>query len=140
MKQNGASPSSDTGYKASSSTADNYTTETKESVKDGIESLFETAGDYIETRIDLYKLKAVDKTSDIISSIASKVIVFMALFLFLIVINIAIGLLLGDLLGKNYYGFFLLAAIYLVVGLIFNSQQKKWFKDPISNTFIKKLF
>lgn len=109
-------------------------------VKDNLESLFERAGDYLETRIDLYKLKAVDKSSDIISSLVSKLIVLMAFFLCTIIVNIGIGLLLGELLGKTYYGFFVLAGVYLIIGIIFNSMRKKWFKDPIVDKLITKFF
>ncbi|MEP7165608.1 MAG: hypothetical protein ABI741_12985 [Ferruginibacter sp.] len=107
---------------------------------DHIESLFERAADYVETRIDLYKLKAVDKSSDIISSIVSKVIVVVVFFLFIIIVNIGIALLLGELLGKSYYGFFVLAGFYLITGLIFNSNRKKWFKEPMTDKLIKSFF
>ena len=45
-------------------------------VKDNIESLFKKTGDYIETRADLYKLKAIDKSTDVLSSLLSKLIVY----------------------------------------------------------------
>ena len=105
---------------------------------DNIESLFEKAGDYLETRVDLYKLKAVDKSSDIISSLVSRVIVLLVFLLFIIIINIGIGLLLGELLGKSYYGFFVLAAIYLITGLVFYYNRSKWFKAPVANNLIRK--
>jgi hypothetical protein len=107
---------------------------------DSIESLFEKAGDYVETRIDLFKLKAVDKSADIISSIASRLVVLFVIAIFIIILNIGIGLLLGELLGKTYYGFFVLAGFYLITGLIFHSMRRKWFKDPIVDTMIKKFF
>ncbi|CAN5812554.1 hypothetical protein BH11BAC4_BH11BAC4_10230 [soil metagenome] len=107
-------------------------------VKDNIESLFEKTGDYLETRIDLYKLKAVDTSSDIISSFISKLVVLFVFAISIIIINIGIALLLGELLGKSYYGFFIVAGFYLIAGLIFNSMRSKWFKAPIADSLIKK--
>lgn len=107
-------------------------------VKDNIESLFEKAGDYLETRVDLYKLKAVDTSSDMISSLASKIIVFFVFSLFIVIVNIGIALLLGELMGKSYYGFFAVAGFYLLTGLIFYSMRKKWFKEPIADKLIEK--
>lgn len=105
---------------------------------DNIETLFAKAGDYVETRIDLFKLKAIDRSSDVISSLVSKLAVLIAFTIFFIILNIGLALLLGELLGKSYYGFFVLAGLYLITGLIFNSQQKKWFKEPIVDKLIKK--
>ena len=104
-----------------------------------IESLFEKAGEYIETRIDLYKLKAVDKSSDVLSSVISKMIVILVFAMFIFIVNIGIALLLGELLGKSWYGFFVLAGFYLIIGIIFYYMRKKWFKSPIADRMIQKL-
>ena len=135
MKQNGAS--FNTESTAARSARD---TDEKESVKDSIETLFASTGDYVETRIDLAKLKAIDKTSDIVSTLASKFIVIAAFFMFAILVNIGIALLLGAWMGKSYYGFLSLAAVYLIAALIFKSNEKKWFKEPIADSLIKKFF
>ena len=108
-------------------------------VKDNIESLFEKTGDYLETRIDLYKLKAVDTSSDVISSLVSKLIVLFVFAIFIIIVNIGIALFLGELFGRYYYGFFTVAGFYLIAGIIFNSMRRKWFKGPIADSLIKKL-
>ena len=107
-------------------------------LKDNIESLFERAGEYIETRADLYKLKIVDKSSDVLSSVISKMIVLLVFVMFIFIINIGIALLLGELLGKSWYGFFVLAGLYLITGIIFHYNRKKWFKGPIADKMIRK--
>ena len=107
-------------------------------VKDNIESLFEKAGDYIETRADLFKLRAVDKSTEILSALISKIIVAFVFVIFLFIVNFGIAFWLGELLGKTYYGFFALAGLYLITGLIFHYNRKKWFKEPLVNSFIRK--
>ena len=108
-------------------------------VKDNIESLFEKTGDYLETRIDLYKLKAVDTSSDIISSLVSKLVVLFVFIICIIALNIGIAFFLGELVGRIYYGFFIVAGFYFIAGLLFNSMRRKWFKEPIADSLIKKL-
>lgn len=108
-------------------------------VKDNIESLFEKTSDYLETRVDLYKLKAVSSSSDLIASLVSKAIMLFVFSIALIIVNIGIALFIGELLGKSYYGFFVVAALYLVTGLIFKAMRRKWFKEPIADGLIKKL-
>ncbi len=104
------------------------------------ESLFEKAGDFLETRMELWKLKATQKSSDIISTIASRLIMICILMLFIMLANIGIALLLGEWLGKPYYGFLILAGFYLIAGLIFSAFKNKWVKEPVTNAVIKKIY
>ena len=107
---------------------------------ENIESLFERAGDYVETRLDLLKLKTADKSADIISSIASRHLILSIVIIFIIILNIGIALLLGELLGKLYYGFFILAGFYLITGLILYMNRRTWFKVPVTNLILRKIF
>lgn len=105
-----------------------------------IQLLIDRAGDYLETRLELYKLKATQKSSDIVSSIVATVILVSIMIMFFIILNIGIALLVGELLGKSYYGFFTLAGFYLIAGLIFSVFKGKWVKEPVTNTLIKKMY
>jgi Putative Actinobacterial Holin-X, holin superfamily III len=111
----------------------------KEQSKNTLESLFESASDYVETRVELTKLKATKKSSEIVSTLASKLILGGICFFVLMVLNIAVGLLLGELLGKSYYGFFVLAAFYSLVGIVLYVSREKWIKNPVANAMIQKL-
>ena len=103
------------------------------------ETLLANIRDYIETRINLLKLKAIDKSSGVISSVASVAFIVILGFIFILLLNIGIALLLGSLLGKAYYGFFILAAIYIIIGIILYNSRDKWLKTPITNSIIKSL-
>ncbi|HMJ45860.1 MAG TPA: hypothetical protein VK498_00925 [Ferruginibacter sp.] len=105
-----------------------------------IQLLIDRAGDYLETRLELLKLKATQKSSDIVSSIVSTVILVSIMIMFFIILNIGLALLIGELLGKSYYGFFALAGFYLIAGLIFSAFRNKWVKEPVTNSFIKKVY
>ena len=108
--------------------------------KDGvIDILFEKTRDYVETRADLFKLKAIKKTAEVGSSIVSQVIIAIVFSSFFIFLNIAIGLLIGDLLGKLYLGFFIVAAFYLIVGILIYSNRHKIISSPIADSIIKKM-
>lgn len=103
-----------------------------------IESLFSQTKEYVDNRLELYKLKMIDKTSNVASSIISAVALFIVFFIFFIILNIGIALLIGDLIGKAYAGFLILAAIYLIAGLVLFSSRNKLFKAPVSNALIRK--
>ena len=104
-----------------------------------IDVLFEKTKDYVETRADLFKLKAIKKTAEVGSTIVSQVIVAIVFSSFFIFLNIAIGLLLGDLIGKLYIGFFIVAAFYLIVGIIIYSNRQKIISSPLADSIIKKM-
>lgn len=103
-----------------------------------IESLIDRIKNYAETRIDLLRLKAIDKSSSFLSLFISLLIVILFGFLAFILLNIGLALLIGDLLGEAYYGFFIVAAVYLIIGLVIFKFHDKWIKTPLANTFIKK--
>jgi len=104
-----------------------------------INGLFEKAGDYLETRLDLVKLKTTQTTSDVVASFVSIGIILLFLIFFLAFVNIGLALVIGNALGKTYYGFFIMGGFYGLVGLLFHLFRENWVKNPISNTIIKKM-
>lgn len=105
-----------------------------------IEELFSEAGDYIETKTELWKLKVADKTSEIISSATSGILITVAFLFFFSFLNIGIALWIGDAIGNNYSGFFIVAGFYALVALIVYLCRDRWLKTPISNAIIRKIF
>jgi hypothetical protein len=103
-----------------------------------IESLFANAGDYLESKTELWKLKMVDKTSEAVSSIAEKVALFFIAIMFIILLNIALALLIGYWLGNSFWGFFIMAALYGIAGFLIHKFKDKWIKTPVTNTLIHK--
>lgn len=103
-----------------------------------IESLFSQSKDYVDNRLQLYKLKMIDKTSSVASSVISGIALFIVFFIFFIVFNIGIALLIGDLVGKSYLGFLIWAAFYAIVGLVLFFKRNKIFKTPVTKMIIGK--
>ena len=104
-----------------------------------VESLIDRVKSYVETRIDLLKLKGIDKSSSFLSLLIAMVVVILISFIALMLLSVGMALFLGDLLGKPYYGFFIMAVLYLITGLVIYSNRDKWLKKPIANSMIKKL-
>jgi len=104
-----------------------------------LELLLEKAEDYSNTTIELMKLKAINKSADIISSFALKIILFIAITLFFSIANVGVALWIGDLLGKSYYGFFIIAACYGLAAVLLRSYLHHWVKVPISNFIITQM-
>ena len=103
-----------------------------------IESLFANAGEYLENKTELWKLKMIDKTSEAISSVVEKLVVIFIGIIFFLLFNIALALLIGYWLGNSFYGFFILAGFYGIVGLVIHLSRDKFIRTPITNSIIKK--
>jgi fatty acid desaturase len=104
-----------------------------------IESLLESATEYGKTSIELVKLKVIDKTSDVVSSFIPHSVVFVLVASFLLFFNLGLGFWLGEILGKTYYGFFVVAAFYGVLGIIIHFFMHKWLKKIICNSIIREI-
>ena len=86
-----------------------------------IESLLESTIKYGVAEIELVKLKTLNKTSDVVSSLIPHAVVFF-------------------ILGNNFYGFFIIAAFYAIVGLVMHFFMHKWIKRKICNYLVKQMF
>ncbi len=105
-----------------------------------IEALFEKTTDYAKVSYEVFKLKTLDKASDIVSSIVQNTIVFVFIGLFLIFVNLGIAFWLGEILNKTYYGFFAVAAFYMVVAVVIHFIMHKSLKRLIYNYMVKLIF
>jgi len=101
------------------------------------ESLLERAAEYGKVSYELAKLKALDKTSDAVSSLVPHSIVFVLVTVFLLFLNMGLALWIGEMLGKVYLGFFVVAAFYGVIGLVLHFFMHNWLKTIVCNYFIK---
>jgi fatty acid desaturase len=104
-----------------------------------VESLLEKAADYGKASYDLVKLKALDKTSDAVSSFVPNVIVVILVVTFLLFLNLGLAYCLGDVLGSIFLGFFIVAAFYALAGLVVHFFMHDWLKRVVGDYFIKQI-
>ena len=103
------------------------------------EPLFERAQAYGKTSFELYKLKAVEKTSGVSSTFASRALAFFVFSLFIFMTSIGAALWLGELFGKVYYGFLFIAGFYAITGCVLYFFMHNWIKKGINNSIIKEM-
>jgi len=76
---------------------------------------------------------------DISSSLAAKLAITAVAIMFLLLLNIGFALWIGKLLGESYYGFFVIAFIYFLIGILIYSFRNNWIKKPVNKFIITKL-
>lgn len=103
-----------------------------------IEGLYEKTSNYAKKGIELYKLKAINKSADVISTYTARFTVALVVVLFFLILNVGVALWLGEILGSAYYGFFSLAGFYALVSVVFYFFHNKWIKEPLRNFIIEE--
>ena len=106
---------------------------------DSIKSLIDKSKDYLDTKIELARLKTIDKSADVLSAVVVMVSVIFLGFFFILFVSIALALMLGKWLGSYHYGFFIMGGVYALILLIIYIQREKWIKVPIANGLINKM-
>ena len=102
-----------------------------------IEKLIEKTVDYGKSRLELAKLKALDKTSDAVSSLLAHSFVIVVLCSFMLFLSLGLALWIGKALGEIYYGFFLVSGFYGVLAIVIYFFLHKLIKKQVGNEFIK---
>ena len=101
--------------------------------------LVQDTGKYIEAKTELWKLKVADKTTEVASSVASQLMIAVIALLVIISVNTGVALILGKWLGELYYGFFIVAGFYILVGVIMYANRTVLMKTPFYNAIINKI-
>lgn len=111
-----------------------------EEKKAPFEPLFEKVKEYINTTIELTKLKTIDKVSEVISALAVRMGIILLLSFFFLFINIGLACWIGELTGRIYVGFFIISGFYLllsIIGLLLYKTLKRNLADTIIEQSLK---
>ncbi len=105
-----------------------------------VEELFHKMKSYTDVRINLLKLQAINKISGFMSAAITIVIVSILFLFVLICLTIGLALVISHITGNAFVGFFAVAGLYIIIGLLLFFLRKKIIKTPISNMLIKSFF
>ncbi|MBX2925999.1 MAG: phage holin family protein [Chitinophagaceae bacterium] len=108
-------------------------------MSDHLTQLVQDTGKYIEAKTELWKLKVADKTTEVASSVASQLMIAVIALLVIISVNTGVALILGKWLGELYYGFFIVAGFYILLGVIMYANRTILMKTPFYNAIINKI-
>jgi hypothetical protein len=110
-----------------------------ENIATNLGKLYDKAEQYSRTSLELIKLNAIDKSSDVISSLAVVATLAFIVAIFTLFINLGLALLIGNALGDYAMGFFIVSGFYVLVGVILYVFRKNLIKIPIDNIVVGKL-
>jgi len=103
------------------------------------ETLLERVADYFKTTVELVKLKAVEKITDLISSLIPHAFIIGILISALLFLNVGLALWLGYILGNMYLGFLAVGAFHAFLAVVFRLFFYKGIKRIVTRQLIKEL-
>jgi len=104
-----------------------------------LEDIVNSTVDLVETKTEIWKLKAVGKISDTVSSIISIIAVVLLAGVSITILSFGVAYWIGNELGNLHYGFFIVGGFYAIVGVLLYFLRERLLKTPISNLIIDKI-
>jgi hypothetical protein len=104
-----------------------------------IEDITENLKAYLHTKVELAKLNAAEKGSNVIANIIAGIIVMLIFFLCFVFAGIAFSLYINQFMNSNWIGFLIIASVYLLIGLLVWVARTKLLRMPIMNSIIQLL-
>jgi hypothetical protein len=106
---------------------------------DHIEALVSKAGELAETKMEIWKLKVVNRIASTVSSLIAVMAVVLFVVIALLIISLGAAVWIGNSLGQLSYGFFIVGGFYVLAGILLYLFRKPLLKTPISNLIIDKI-
>jgi hypothetical protein len=108
---------------------ENTTTSLKESIKD-----------YVETQIDVIKLKAINQGSSIVAGIAVGVAMAVLGFLILIFLGLSAAVAISAATAKPFLGYLIVAGFFILLAVAVVLLKDKLITLPLINTLMQKIY
>jgi len=94
---------------------------------------------YIETRIKLARLQAIEKGSSFFANLITEVFVLVSIAMTLLFATVTLALFLGHLLDSYWEGFGIVTLLHLLIVIIVSNIKRKYIEPRIVNFLVRKL-
>lgn len=105
-----------------------------------VEELSAHIKEYINNRVDSMKFKAAEKSSSVLANIIAVAIAVLVLTFFVLFGSVALAYAIAKWTGEVYWGFLMVAGIYLLLGVLVWLLREKLLRLPIMNAMVQQLF
>lgn len=95
---------------------------------------------YLSDRLLLFKMDAAEQSAKLISLLMGMIVVGLLLFFVLFFVSLMLGYLFAAWTGNMFYGFAILAGLYLLLLVVLVVAFKQWIRPKIINKVISIFF
>jgi len=111
-----------------------------DNLKSSAENTVRDLKDYVQATLELYKLKAIEKSAMASATMMTWMCIGFFAGLMLLFLSIAGAIYINNIIGETYVGFLLVGLFYAVAGLIFFTGRKGWLRNSFADSIIKSIF
>lgn len=108
--------------------------------KEAESTLFEEVKEYISVRSKIFSLQVAESAATFVSNLVSNGAAFLFFIIFFVFASIGLAFLVAQWVGNTAGGFFIVAAFYLLIGIVIWMIKDNYIERPLTNIFIKNLF
>ncbi len=95
---------------------------------------------YANTSFELVKMESANKVSLLGSALAGIVLLGFFAGTMILFLSFAFGMYLSSRLGNSYAGFFIVAAFYMMAGIVMYIFRNKYVIKPIRDFIVRKIY
>lgn len=106
---------------------------------DLLDPLYQRIEEYGKTSYVLFKLKALEKATGLVSNYVLKTILFAVFGMVAVLSSIGLSIWLGEYLGKLYFGFACIAGAYCIVGVFLYYFMSNYIKKRVMNSIVSQM-
>jgi hypothetical protein len=103
------------------------------------QTILEHVKGYYTTKLEILKLRGVEKTADVLSALFSGMILFVLGFVFLLLLTLGLIIKLAQYFNSTFTGFLVVSGLYLLVMLMLLVFRKSLLRGPLMNYFAGRL-
>jgi hypothetical protein len=96
--------------------------------------------EYVNNRLRMVKLSAAEKASKVAANFIALTITMVIMLFFIVFASLALAFVLGEWTGKLYWGFLIVAGLYLLFAAIIWIAKAKLLQLPIMNSLLQQLY
>ena len=105
-----------------------------------IDSILNRMKQLSKTSLELYKLKSIEKLTQLTTVVLVLVIFLFAVALVISVLSVGCAIGIGDCLGSAFYGFLAMGGILMLLSTLIYVFRKKLIIEPIERRILKAIF
>ncbi len=105
-----------------------------------IKELFEDAKNLIDTYLERYKLKAIEKAAKLIADVLSNTVVILCILIAFLAASVTLAFYFSALLGSYTKGFACAALFYFLVAILVGVMKDKYIEKWIASMAVKRYF
>ncbi len=113
---------------------------TSEKPRPEIEEIVDELKSYINTYMDLYKMKATEKGAVMASNAIINLVMAVLVVIIFLFVSFALAFCLSEYFDNLYAGFLIIAGFYTLLAVIIYLSKDKWLKTSLVNNIIKSVY